>query len=117
MKDGFPGLSSFLSISVGLLLDWVNDFDGIMDFTCPGNGVITGWQGYHNNHREDRRFKFRCCDMDVGLRDCSWSGDANGWDGELGFQTSGNRVLHGVYSRHNNRREDRLFRFNQCRRG
>ena len=42
--------------------EYVNDWDEVIAFQCSHNGYITGIDSYHDNHVEDRRFKFRCCE-------------------------------------------------------
>jgi hypothetical protein len=32
-----------------------------MSYICPGNGFIAGLSSYHDNGKEDRRWKFYCC--------------------------------------------------------
>lgn len=44
------------------LPEYVNDFDQPLVFQCPHGGVLDGVSSYHDNHREDRRFKFYCCE-------------------------------------------------------
>ena len=39
--------------------DFTNDWDGVMDFDCPLNGFLTGWQSVHDNSKEDRRSAHR----------------------------------------------------------
>ena len=43
--------------------EYVNDWDEVIAFQCPQNGYITGIDSYHDNGHEDRRFKFRCCEL------------------------------------------------------
>lgn len=42
---------------------WVNNYDQAFTFQCPHNKVIGGMKSVHNNHHEDRVFKFKCCKM------------------------------------------------------
>lgn len=37
---------------------WLNNFDGVLDFTAPQNTVITKVYSYHSNDHEDRRWVF-----------------------------------------------------------
>jgi hypothetical protein len=39
---------------------WANNYDGELKFKCEEGLVVTGMQSTHDNHFEDRRFKFRC---------------------------------------------------------
>ena len=35
--------------------DFANDWDSFLDFTCPIDGFVAGWQSVHDNFKEDRR--------------------------------------------------------------
>ena len=68
---------------------WLNSFDGDLDYECPNNGVIRTLQSYHDNHKQDRRWKFECCRLAYNdyeyhkMRrepDSDWAG---GWDGKF----------------------------------
>ncbi|XP_050415934.1 hemagglutinin/amebocyte aggregation factor [Patella vulgata] len=39
----------------------VNEYDGVLFFQCPNFGHIVATRSHHDNHREDRRFSFKCC--------------------------------------------------------
>ncbi|BAS67629.1 hypothetical protein [Bathymodiolus septemdierum thioautotrophic gill symbiont] len=47
---------SFGSIQVS---GYVNNYDGIMDWTAPSGSVIVGVYSVHSNQAEDRRFKYK----------------------------------------------------------
>lgn len=40
---------------------YVNGWDGVMNYQCPGNSVMSGMYSVHDNGKEDRIFKFICC--------------------------------------------------------
>jgi hypothetical protein len=42
---------------------WVNGYDGVINDVCGGDEVMTGMYSVHNNDREDRVFKFHCCNL------------------------------------------------------
>ena len=44
--------------------DFVNAYDKGLEYTCPDNKVLAGVSSVHNNVKEDRRWKFKCCDID-----------------------------------------------------
>ena len=44
--------------------DFVNAYDKALEYTCPDNKVLAGVFSVHNNVKEDRRWKFECCDID-----------------------------------------------------
>lgn len=42
---------------------YVNEMDKPLVFQCPRGGIIDGIESYHDNYFEDRKFRFRCCDV------------------------------------------------------
>ena len=44
------------------ITDYENDLDGVLIFQCPHGGAVTGVSSFHDNGKEDRRFKFQCCE-------------------------------------------------------
>ncbi|CAL1531927.1 unnamed protein product, partial [Lymnaea stagnalis] len=40
---------------------YVNSWEEMLVYICPGDTVVTGIDSYHDNGSEDRRFKFRSC--------------------------------------------------------
>eukprot|EP01083_Nonionella_stella_P093917 263418_1 len=40
---------------------FINEYDAVMDFTCPNHGVVQGFFAVHDNDREDRRWGVKCC--------------------------------------------------------
>ncbi|WAR02879.1 DERM-like protein, partial [Mya arenaria] len=42
---------------------YANVFDQPENFQCPGNQYVNGMGSQHNNHYEDRIWKFRCCSL------------------------------------------------------
>jgi len=69
----------------------------------------------HDNHREDRRWDLRC----KAIPGLTFTGDkwisimpGNGWDGAQEWNgVASNSFLVGFSSHHDNRREDRIYRF------
>merc|ERR1712212_1414534 len=49
---------------------YVNSFDAMISYTCPSGKVMTGMDSYHDNGREDRRFRFHCCTLTAEGRSC-----------------------------------------------
>ncbi|XP_061171808.1 uncharacterized protein LOC133181295 [Saccostrea echinata] len=41
--------------------DYVNEMDMPLIFQCHDGGVISGIESFHDNHYEDRKYKFKCC--------------------------------------------------------
>ncbi|RUS80537.1 hypothetical protein EGW08_011677 [Elysia chlorotica] len=95
--------------------DYMNGWDEPVSFMCPADHVIVGVQSYHDNHREDRRTKFKCCKhQGYSTYSCSLTQFRNEWDRPLDYGVTGNRVLVGWASVHSNSREDRRHKFLEC---
>jgi len=95
--------------------DTINKYDGGMNYQCGGNRAMVGLHSWHNNRREDRRWKVKCCDLSNGGKYAGvstyLSGYANEYDGRMNFRCPSNAFMVGIYSHHNDRREDRRFKF------
>jgi len=105
------GSASGVSCSPGGLSNWQNDFDQPLSFTCPSQQVLNGFNSYHDNHREDRRWEFRCCVIfGAQLKNAAWTGYLNSWDNDLDYRCPSTKVMNGVYSYHDNNREDRRWK-------
>ena len=75
--------------------------------------VMTGLDSYHDNGKEDRRFRITCKGTQ-GVRSMSshvLTGYQNNWDGVLSYYPAASDFIVGMYSVHDNGKEDRLFRF------
>ncbi|KAK6986887.1 dermatopontin [Biomphalaria glabrata] len=95
--------------------DYVNTFDNPVTFTCPGDSVITGIESYHDNHYEDRRYRFQCCTVSKRVpSDCYTTDYVNDWDGKLTLFVPEGQGIKGAMSEHNNYYEDRRWRFTLC---
>ncbi|CAL1538693.1 unnamed protein product, partial [Lymnaea stagnalis] len=94
---------------------YVNSFDNPLDFKCPGDKFVTGVSGYHDNHFEDRRYGFQCCNiLGRSPRDCYLTGEVNTWDGKLTLVVGEGKAIKGAHSVHNNYYEDRIWKFEIC---
>ncbi|GFO09207.1 hemagglutinin/amebocyte aggregation factor-like, partial [Plakobranchus ocellatus] len=103
------------SIPTCLWTGYVNDWDGPVSFMCPSNYVMTGMGSYHNNRVEDRRFRFKCCTQrGYKTSSCSITFYENSWDGMLQYTVPNGKAIVGTTSEHNNRYEDRRFKFIVC---
>ncbi|KAL8566593.1 hypothetical protein ACOMHN_054815 [Nucella lapillus] len=84
-------------------------------FQCPGEGFITGTESVHDNHHEDRRFKFQCCTVAGALaHGCYFTGWENELDHTLDYRVPKGKILRGVTSYHSNHNEDCRFKFEIC---
>jgi len=95
------------------LRGYANYWDAQLHFDCPNNQALSRIYSHHDNRREDRRWKFGCCvvSSNVYLQKGGWTNYINGWDAQLDFGCKEDEVLVGVNSYHDNRREDRRWRF------
>eukprot|EP01083_Nonionella_stella_P129722 393627_1 len=93
---------------------WVRD--------CGGNAAMIGAKSEHDNYREDRRWGFECgeiqpedIDKSYQMYGCFWSGYLNSFDGVVDHECSNDGVIQGLASRHDNYKEDRIWRVKCCR--
>ncbi|KAI8750480.1 dermatopontin [Biomphalaria glabrata] len=94
---------------------YVNEFDATIDYTCPGNKILTGISSYHDNSKEDRRFKFTCCrGTKYLLRDCRSTDFVNDWDNKLTLFVPEGQAIRSVYAINDEGRRDRRFKFVLC---
>ncbi|XP_073706335.1 hemagglutinin/amebocyte aggregation factor-like [Garra rufa] len=93
---------------------YVNDFDQVLMFECPPQHVITGMISYHSNAHEDRRWKFYCCRSPCITSSCHWTSYVNSFDEYFHWTVPDQNVLVGVHSYHQNREEDRRWRYKVC---
>lgn len=90
----------------------LNGFDKKVHFSCNRDYAITGFKSHHHNWHEDRMWRIKCCRVrGTHLIDQGWSGYANDWDRKLDYKCKSDEVVTGVYSYHNNKREDRRWKF------
>ena len=84
---------------------YVNDFDGDMNFECTEGTVITGMSSYHDNHYEDRRYKFSCSYLNDWKRgSCHWTSYTD-YDASWVELTPTGKFLVGMKSHHDNHYE------------
>jgi hypothetical protein len=100
----------------------VNEFDRLLNFSCPKNSLAVGHWSSHDNGTEDRIYDFKCCDygsasQQVKTENCellpngAW---ANNWDQPVNFTCPAGKVKIGELSVHHNGTEDRIYRFKCC---
>jgi len=92
---------------------YANNWDHPLTFVCPDNQALERVYSYHDNRREDRRWRFGCCvvSSNAYLKRGGWTNEVNNWDGRLDFRCKDDEVLVGLKSYHDNHREDRRWRF------
>uniref|UniRef100_K1QVM8 Hemagglutinin/amebocyte aggregation factor n=1 Tax=Magallana gigas TaxID=29159 RepID=K1QVM8_MAGGI len=107
------------SVSGSISCKWsgyVNEYDANVLHACSNGGYLNGVHSVHNNKKEDRRYKFRCCTPRSGYyhKNCKWTGWVNNWDKTFSYFAPTDYVIRGVSSIHNNKKEDRRFKFEVC---
>jgi hypothetical protein len=104
--------SSMLTSTTPVLSDWVNNWDG--EFTWGDDSkVFVGMYSVHDNHKEDRRFKFYQSAHGSSATGCYWTGET-GWDAEWTLAANAGSAITGLWSRHDNHKEDRIFKLRFC---
>ncbi|XP_074647818.1 uncharacterized protein LOC141903556 [Tubulanus polymorphus] len=94
---------------------YLNDWDRVVSFVCR-KGIVTGFHSYHDNGKEDRRWKLRCCKLVTKPgQSCYWTSYLANWDSQIDYSFPNGQAMVGMYSKHDNGKEDRLFRFRMCR--
>jgi len=77
--------------------------------------IITGMFSAHHNRHEDRRWRFIYGSAPgVHCFRQRWTSYKNSYDGNLDFKCGSNQALSGIASKHSNRREDRIWKFQCC---
>ena len=83
---------------------YINEFNEVISFMCGKNGYIAGVESYHDNSKEDRRWKFTCCSVPFyTTTDCRLTDYVNKLDGEMDFQADDDEVITGVFSYYSSR--------------
>merc|ERR550539_1526453 len=96
--------SNMLPSTTAVLSDWVNNWDG--EFTWGDDSkVFVGMYSVHDNNKEDRRFKFYQSAHGQSATGCYWTGETN-WDAEWTEAASPGSAITGMWSRHDNNKED-----------
>ncbi|XP_060556930.1 hemagglutinin/amebocyte aggregation factor-like isoform X1 [Ruditapes philippinarum] len=98
---------------------YLNAYDQDLNFACPKETQsVSHVESIHDNHKEDRMFDISCSDVtnDVsGVRaSCFVTGHQNQYDQLLAYECPGNHYISGMYSHHDNKYEDRIWRFKCC---
>jgi len=112
----FTSTSTYRTSQVNGANDWKspNSWDGTQSNECSG-GFMTSLHGVHDNRKEDRQYKIKCTKMSGGgvVHGQGWGSYANSWDKPVDFNCPSGQAIVGMYSVHDNGKEDRRFKF-QC---
>lgn len=92
---------------------WQNGYDQNHQRQCPNGQSIKEITSMHHNGAEDRRFDVRCQSTGAN-QGCFWTNYINNWDQPILYLCPDNKVLSGISSYHNNRAEDRRYKFYCC---
>ncbi|XP_018419433.1 PREDICTED: hemagglutinin/amebocyte aggregation factor-like [Nanorana parkeri] len=92
---------------------WVNAYDQPLTFQCQQRQSISMVISIHDNGREDRMWDFSCKNT-FNSATCTWSGYVNNFDQEFSYTCPFGSVITGVDSYHDNKAEDRRWRFLCC---
>ncbi|CAM9489293.1 unnamed protein product [Lampetra fluviatilis] len=96
--------------------NYVNNFDEAFSFTCPFHSALNGMESYHDNGKEDRRWKYNCCaQSNVCFSECLWTDYVNNWDEQFSWTVPDSYFLAGVSSYHDNGKEDRRWKYHFCK--
>ena len=78
---------------------YINNFRDVISFMCPKNKYMAGVHSYHDNGKEDRRWRFTCCSAPSYVtRECRLTGFVNNFDHPMNFIASAGEVITGVNS-------------------
>jgi len=104
-------------------VSWVNNggychaYDEADQCNCPSGKAVIGLYSKHSNTHEDRKWKLKCGKMSgvTVSSDCRWTGYKNSYDGVLNYQMPNPYVMVGFLSDHDDNKEDRRFKFRECK--
>lgn len=89
----------------------ISDYDNEINKSC-NDGFICGFSSFHNNGKEDRRWRFKCCNQEeygTTRADTSGTVGPNTWDDPVNVDLDYPKYISGVYSVHDNGKEDRQW--------
>jgi len=90
-----------------------NTYDKEQNQECA-DSFMTGLHKIHSNWKEDNEYKIRCTKVTGGgdvVTKNGWSAWVNDWDKNVDFSCPAGEAIVGMYSVHDNGREDRRFKF------
>uniref|UniRef100_A0AAY5K6X7 Hemagglutinin/amebocyte aggregation factor n=1 Tax=Esox lucius TaxID=8010 RepID=A0AAY5K6X7_ESOLU len=110
------GVSFLLCSAVCVVTDlrWQNSYDQPLDFTCPPGQSISRIVSEHNNKHEDRVWDFACKATFASSTSCFTSAYVNDFDKPFIYQCPSHQVITGMNSYHENKHEDRRWKFTCC---
>merc|ERR1712087_474875 len=107
--------SPFVVLRNDVLSGYVNGFHGGFSYIAPPNRAINGLRSWHDNGKEDRKWRVRTVHMEgVTCSPGKWTENQNAWDRILDFTCPHNQVLAGFGSQHSTFYRDRRYFFSCC---
>jgi len=96
---------------------YVNNLDEPFSYECAeGAGLITGMESVHDNHHEDRQWKYKCCyTAETCYHDCHQTDPINAMDKPMDYLVQDGYWISGLQSVHDNHHEDREWRLHLCK--
>merc|ERR1712154_290413 len=98
---------------------WMTSMDAVINFTCPDAHVFSHWDSHWEDYYGDREWNMNCSNSlsqyEVELADCTWSDYIDQWQGYMEYACPEDGVVTGVYSEHDNSKEDRRWKLRCCR--
>ena len=93
-----------------------NEWDAPQEWNgVASNSFLVGFSSHHDNHREDRKYKFFTARSNsFNLRRCSRWTTLNDFDGRFNLLLGDGEVIAAIKSVHSNRHEDRRFSVITC---
>ncbi|EGD80270.1 hypothetical protein PTSG_13064 [Salpingoeca rosetta] len=88
---------------------WANNFGGYLSFTCPSNQVLDGWYGVFSNSRLDRRYSFRCTNVN-SITYRSFGGYENSYYGGFTKTYPNGQAIYRIQAGHSDGYRDRRWR-------
>merc|ERR1712167_535494 len=90
---------------------YINNWDAHMNWHTNGATYVSGLQSWHNNGREDRRFRPLVTTIGSSQYGRTLTGWVNNMDRQFDYTCPHNKAIVGMYSYHHNHYEDRQWRF------
>jgi len=92
-------------------------YDAEFTRQCNDGYMITGTESKHNNHREDRQFRYKCCKIGANCEKdtCTDTEFLNQYDQDINFDVPATFQLVALYSMHSNHHEDRRWKAKICK--
>lgn len=97
--------------------DYCGDYGKEAYCKCSDGYGVVGMYSTHSNHKEDRKWKLLCAKITGATvtTDCEQTAYINEYDKDMDYKAADDQVVHGIYSRHSNHKEDRKWQLMLCK--